>query len=257
MVSTFVAMVRPNDNNTADATEPTLRCPYCRYDLTGLPGPHRCPECGFEYGEGARSWESPYFGNQRITKFVFRPIGLFVGIWCMVNLLGWLRNKPAGGGLVLELDILVIWATVAAIGALYHARTFPIVYLDHRRIIFGERRSRLRTMPLADIWIPHPDERIVIPPWLGVQWKSSRQELPWRIWDGIWLGKIYLHQPMHVFIRPPEWSSAVGATQLFWYGDFPRRTRREIMLDIYQQWRDWTSVGEEGESASKSPQRIA
>lgn len=36
--------------------EPITKCPVCRYDLTGLPKNHRCPECGFEYDETMRVW---------------------------------------------------------------------------------------------------------------------------------------------------------------------------------------------------------
>jgi hypothetical protein len=36
--------------------EPITRCPVCRYDLTGLPAKHRCPECGFIYDATTRIW---------------------------------------------------------------------------------------------------------------------------------------------------------------------------------------------------------
>lgn len=35
---------------------PITNCPVCRYDLTGLPRNHRCPECGFDYDETMRVW---------------------------------------------------------------------------------------------------------------------------------------------------------------------------------------------------------
>ncbi|MBX3394693.1 MAG: hypothetical protein KF841_04955 [Phycisphaerae bacterium] len=39
--------------------EPLPVCPQCEYALTGLPPPHRCPECGFEYDERSRAWYAP------------------------------------------------------------------------------------------------------------------------------------------------------------------------------------------------------
>ncbi len=35
------------------------RCIVCRYDLTGLPASHACPECGFEYDETMMVWSTP------------------------------------------------------------------------------------------------------------------------------------------------------------------------------------------------------
>jgi hypothetical protein len=35
---------------------PITHCPVCRYDLTGLPAEHRCPECGFRYDETTYVW---------------------------------------------------------------------------------------------------------------------------------------------------------------------------------------------------------
>jgi hypothetical protein len=33
-------------------------CPICEYPLTGLPVPHRCPECGYAYDTMSRVWIS-------------------------------------------------------------------------------------------------------------------------------------------------------------------------------------------------------
>ncbi len=40
----------------SDSGEPITKCPVCRYNLTGLPKNHTCPECGFEYDEQMRVW---------------------------------------------------------------------------------------------------------------------------------------------------------------------------------------------------------
>lgn len=38
--------------------EQLSNCPVCEYPLTGLPVPHRCPECGFAYDTMTRVWNS-------------------------------------------------------------------------------------------------------------------------------------------------------------------------------------------------------
>lgn len=38
--------------------DPITKCPMCRYNLSGLPKSHQCPECGFEYDETMRIWDT-------------------------------------------------------------------------------------------------------------------------------------------------------------------------------------------------------
>jgi len=46
----------------SETGQPTTECPVCRYNLTGLPKNHRCPECGFEYDETMVVWKTRLSG---------------------------------------------------------------------------------------------------------------------------------------------------------------------------------------------------
>jgi hypothetical protein len=39
-----------------------VECPECGYSLAGLPGPHRCTECGRAYGRNILTWRPAYPG---------------------------------------------------------------------------------------------------------------------------------------------------------------------------------------------------
>lgn len=60
--------------------EPITKCPVCRYDLTGLPKNHRCPECGFEYDETMRVWRPPANRIRKIMSSVFLAV-LVIFLW--------------------------------------------------------------------------------------------------------------------------------------------------------------------------------
>ena len=64
------------------------QCPECAYDLRGLPPPHRCPECGFEYDEFTRVWKP-----RRPARLYLTLLGSagFVWLWIIpgVGSKGW------------------------------------------------------------------------------------------------------------------------------------------------------------------------
>lgn len=63
-------------------------CPRCRYDLTGLPTSHTCPECGLHYDDNTRIWRpgldwrhyfAGYGGGGLVLGFVLYCIGVCAG----------------------------------------------------------------------------------------------------------------------------------------------------------------------------------
>lgn len=72
-------------HNSIDCTaKPLTHCPVCRYDLTGLPKTHACPECGFEYDESMRTWTNRHgiwWFALHISCLLFIAFFLIVAIW--------------------------------------------------------------------------------------------------------------------------------------------------------------------------------
>lgn len=58
-------------------------CPLCEYALAGLPPPHRCPECGFEYDERTRAWYAPVGARHSVDYFgpIVAMGMIVVGLW--------------------------------------------------------------------------------------------------------------------------------------------------------------------------------
>ncbi len=67
------------------------QCPQCRYDISGLPATHRCPECGFTYDESMivlEGWHVP--GLASLPRFLLLYGTPFVIVLLMLRgILGW------------------------------------------------------------------------------------------------------------------------------------------------------------------------
>ncbi len=85
----------------AASIQPVLlsQCPQCRYDISGLPATHRCPECGFAYDESMivlEGWHVPGLASlPRILVLYGTPFaivllmlrGILVWSWFVLGLI--------------------------------------------------------------------------------------------------------------------------------------------------------------------------
>ena len=132
----------------------------CRYNLTGLPREHRCPECGFEYTATMRVWQTaPFSRSESITAILFGP-GLAVLILIAVRLAG-SPGFPTGSLLVL----LAVIGLTPLIGMTIRMRsTRAFITLDKDRLVLRSMLGRVRTFAWSELWIPDPDRWMMRPP---------------------------------------------------------------------------------------------
>lgn len=79
------------------------RCPFCGYDLRGLPVPYECPECGRPYDEHTRVWQS-----RRQWIYSLAPVLLCLPIAVFLNF--YLNRTFYPRGLRTAAVIIVSWA---------------------------------------------------------------------------------------------------------------------------------------------------
>lgn len=235
MASTVSAMARSSEANTAGAAEPTLRCPYCRYDLTGLPGPHRCPECAFVYGAEAKTWESPFFGKRMAIRITLVQLVRLAGVLIGAKLAGSIFLTAGVSQQLLYSMLFALWVITTIYVVFIHFGARRIVYCDKQKLVFGGRRSRMRSYLWSELWIPHPRQRIIIPPWV-VTVEERRTGVFQRLLLAGFLGRIYFDLPRYVFVRPKGELRNLGLNLMFWPIDYPRNTQRSIFGAVYSSW---------------------
>lgn len=142
----------------ADSRKPFVldSCPLCEYDLRGLPSPHTCPECGFEYDEativlpcwvtkqGRESWQRRTFQMVVITT-------LGLSVLCLAGSLV-TRTNPAIGFVLVVLLFIII-----AIGSGYVSkRLFPRAAKSEVVLTISPSgigcRTRIRSMSAISPW---------------------------------------------------------------------------------------------------------
>ena len=133
--------------------EPITKCPVCRYDRTGLPRNHRCPECGFEYNETMRVWIAPDRSRAAVLGVILYLVACaFFSV--VAHTRGGLGNSFATWKsvqyfffLLLAIVIYRMWRSrpFIAVGATRLCWRMPLDRPRHRLwidIVFTARRSR-------------------------------------------------------------------------------------------------------------------
>lgn len=151
-------------------------CPVCRYDLTGLPKEHRCPECSFEYDETMTVWWMPAV-----------PRWMLLVLWIVssVVLYEWLGRAFAKGlGLRSEEALLVVLflAGVAPFIGLFYPRGF--VAAGRNGLSYRFPLRPVRTIPWDQIRVSPTSQRLsrvrgdaevsLLLPSIGLRWRRRK-----------------------------------------------------------------------------------
>ena len=121
---------------------PLTKCPICRYDLTGLPANHRCPECGFEYDETMRTWQT---NDRRLWQVVLFSLVATAVMLAVEGVFGFSGRR----GLI----ILILSANLAAAAAVLRAclRREYFIVLGRRGILVVLNRRLVDFHPWPDL----------------------------------------------------------------------------------------------------------
>ncbi len=217
--------------------EPISKCPVCRYDLTGLPRTHRCPECGFEYDESMRIWwiSGPSKGFWIVT------ILLLVSIFCFFSLavLGMISLSRRGSfwlsanilGAVISRTILAaLAAIVGSLGtqfAFRYWRPFVIVAKDSLQIRYFYWRKKLAW---DDIVLAGSELTK-----LSTEPSSLEAAPPIPKWKRLFIPQCLMDRmnPFQIVVRHRSGSNSVFALPPFVLN---ASARKELNLAIYRAW---------------------
>jgi len=133
------------------AGQPLTHCPVCKYDLTGLPKNHRCPECGFEYDETMLVWYArrPSWWGAIVWLFVlglmgFIPLGI-VFVLSARTLGSPILPAPLISGAIQRLLVLTLaWSPIILATVVGRRKPAFVVVADdalYTRSVFGARRK--------------------------------------------------------------------------------------------------------------------
>jgi len=234
---------------TANAGQ-LVRCPVCRYDLSGLPAEHRCPECGFEYDKTMRAWDPPPI-RWRLHAVLILLV-LFLGLPVLDRLFLGL-GRPLFAGKFGSL-LLFIWTAPLLSGAVFVFRRLrgqrSVVLTDRGLLLVGPSRC-LTTLAWHHVWVPKPAGKRQVQPWVT----ERNRELE----DMSWLECFFCRQRGVRAVRftvyqPPGKRSEYpfGRPTPLSIRYLPRPVRLAAMTDVYERWRRATQKGPDSPDAVES-----
>ena len=223
--------------------KPLQRCPVCEYDLSTLPKTHRCPECGFEYDESMRVWVFPQARwLPRLIIVIFFAMLAFPSFDQLV--LGGVVRAPSDGPWAFLRAVFSIGVLIAVAVYLWSRTGIQtrLVAAHRGLLIVGSSRKR-QWHDWSDIWIPNPEARAGIPPWIREHNDEhnetlSETNLVWRFLRRERGGKA---ERFSVYLRPKSsrkltWTPEQRLGELISLRQVPRGPRLRVMTELHDRW---------------------
>jgi|CXWL01.1.fsa_nt_gi hypothetical protein len=205
--------------------EPITTCPVCRYDLTGLPKNHTCPECGFEYDESMRIWIAPKLG-WILTVISLMPqvlfLGMFVYFGTKVRIPAYVYALVCFGALLVPCLLLVL--------TILDRRRRSFMVVSNKGLHLGDVR-KLEFTPWNELTVPPPSES-----WLRRPIESAPLSRKQRFQS--WLSLRVLTRDLGGFnfhrtiFKKGAWQKPLRLQ----FGSCNAKTRRAAYDDLYKRW---------------------
>jgi len=219
----------------SDGFQPLTSCPVCEYDLTGLPEKHCCPECAFEYDPSMRVWIEgrPRWLEHFIAVVLYTLVAgpAILSLFHVIN-----TNKPVRAHV-----FVFIVATLMFCLWLVSLRFRRRLVISDQGIHIVRGTGKATFHPWADVWVPDPELRVQLPPW--VEARNRRLDMP---------GTSRLRTAL---FREREWSWSTRRSAIFlmrarhgWetllsrelvlvpIRRLPRDKRKLAMKEIHERW---------------------
>ena len=212
---------------------PLTHCPICRYDLSGLPKDHHCPECGFEYDASMRVWIA-----RPARWWSYIPAGCLSVM--LLGSFGWMFLF-AVRGLVAIISVLPLVGGIVVVALLIRSvRYRERIVISDSGVVLTLAMWKPIIRPWTDIWVPDPAlGGLQLPPW--IQGRHCKLDSP---------GALHLMAMIRRFF---EWVCIVNAAQIFlkpeqrWFRplrrislgpiqQLPRKQREAAMEEIRERW---------------------
>ncbi len=220
--------------------DPITKCPMCRYDLSGLPKNHQCPECGFEYDETMRVW---YVRKTTWWTNLLLLLVYLIGVFSLldISILG--ISTPTTTSIYLQVGaVLGILAFTA--GYYYIIRKSldprtPFMVVTPEKFILGGYGQLINKHAWTTIWIPDPDKLIELPPWEHPYNEQLNSKRKYRFFNFLYVNLGGCKLGIAIYVPPTK---ALGIKPTVIYPNpvyqLPRRKRKIAVQKIYQIWRE-------------------
>ncbi len=218
------------DNNEAPGS--LTHCPFCRYNLQGLPRNYRCPECGVEYDDSMQAWGHRYSSLDYWMSYLSRGAINILSVMPIIFIS--FQNRPhfIAGAIILALII-----TISMDKRRGGQNQFIIA---SSKGVAVANSKKIRKLSWRTFWVPNPDNPKELPP-SAVQWNEDLRyrngliDILFRVRPGFFVRRATLHKRAAVkwYNRKRPNNNEISLERI---GN--RKTRKVMMRELRRRWEE-------------------